>query len=58
MSSLLKPQIIQNKIITYFDDDVTQDTTTDTMLPTLDKYQKILKTENLQSVSDESFFLL
>ena len=35
-----------------------QDTTTDTMLQTLDKYHQFLKTENLKAAPDESIFFL
>ena len=42
MSSIFKPLIHKNEIITYLDDVFIQDTTTDTMLPTLDTYHKIL----------------
>ena len=43
MSSIFKPLIRKNKIITYIDDVFIQDTTTDKMLQTLDQYHFILK---------------
>ena len=56
MSSIFKPLIRKNKIITYLDDVVIQDTTTDTTLQTLTQYHTILKNENLKAAPDESFF--
>ena len=56
MSSIFKPRIRKNKIITYLDDFFIQDTTTDTMLQTIDQYHNILKNENVKAVPDKSFF--
>ena len=41
MSSIFKPLIRKNKIITYLYDVLFQDTATDTMLQTLNQYQSI-----------------
>ena len=56
MSSIFKPLIRRNKIITYLDDVFIQDTTTDTMLQTLNEYHTILANENLKAAPDKSFF--
>ena len=45
-------------IITYLDDVFIQDTTTDTILQTLDQHHKILKNENLKAAPDKSLFSL
>ena len=58
MSSIFKPLIRKNKIFTYLDDFIIQDTTTDTMFQTLDQYHTILKHENLKAAPDKSFFFL
>ena len=58
MSSIFKPLVRKNKIITYPDNVFIQDTTTDTMLRTLEHYQQILKNENLKTAPDKSFFFL
>ena len=58
MSSIFKPLIRKNKIITYFDDVFIQDTTTDKILQTLTHYHTILKNENLKAAPDKSFFFL
>ena len=58
MSSIFEPLNRKNKIFTYLDDVFIQDTTTDTMLQTLDQYHNILKNENLKAASDKSFFFL
>ena len=50
MSSIFKPLIRKNKIITHLDDIFIQDTTTDN--------HTILKHENLKTAPDKSFFLL
>ena len=54
MSSIFKPLIRKNKFVTYLV--FIQDTTTDTMLQTIDKNHKILKDENLTAAPDKSFF--
>ena len=43
-------------MITYLDDVLIQDTTTDTMLQTLTQYHTILKNENLKAAPDKSVF--
>ena len=58
MSSIVKPLVRKNKIITYLDDVFIQDTTTDTMLQTLTQYHTILKNENFKAAPDNSFFSL
>ena len=58
MSSIFKPLITKNKIITYLDDVFIKDTTTDTMLQTMNEYHAILENENLRAAPDKSFFLL
>ena len=58
MSSIFKIIIRKIEIITYFDDDFMQNTTTDKMLQTLDQYHNILKNENLKAAPDKSFFFL
>ena len=58
MSSIFKPLIRKNKIITYLDDVFIQHTTTDTMLQTLPQYDSILNNENLKAAPDKSFFFL
>ena len=58
MSSILKPLIRKNKLITYLNDVFIQDTTTDTMLQTLTEYRTILEKENLEAAPDKSFFFL
>ena len=58
MSSIFKPLIRKNKIITYLDDVFIHDTTTDTMLQTLTQYHTILENENLKAATDKSFFFL
>ena len=57
ISSIFKPLIRKNKIITYLDDLFIQDTTTDTMLQTLTQYHTILENEILKAAPDKSFFL-
>ena len=47
MSSIFRPLIRKNKMITYLDDVFFQDTTTDTMLQTLTQYHTILEHDNL-----------
>ena len=56
MISIFKPRIRKNKFITYLDDFFIQDTTTDTMLQTIDQHHNILKIENVKAVPDKSFF--
>ena len=56
MSSIFKPLICKNKVITYLDDIFSQDITTNTMLQTLDQFHYILKNENLEAAPDKSFF--
>ena len=56
MSSIFKPLIRKNKIITYLDDVFIQDNTTDTTLKTLDHYHEILKIENFKTTTEKSFF--
>ena len=58
MSSIFEPLIRKNKIITYLDAVFFQDTSTDTMLRTLDQNHKILLNENLKAAPDKSFFFL
>ena len=58
MSSISKQLIRKNKFITYLDEVFIQDTTTDTMLQTIDQYQKILKNENLKAAQDKSLIFL
>ena len=62
ISSLLsinfKPLIRKNKIITYLVDIFIQDTTTDTMLQTLDQYHNFLENENLKAAPDKFFFFV
>ena len=60
MSSFFKQIIRKNKIITmkYLDDVFIQDTTTDTMLLTLDQYHNIFKNEKLKAAPDKFFFIL
>ena len=58
MSSNVKPSIRKNKLNTYLDDVFIQDTTTDTLLQTLNHYHTILKNENLKAALDKSFFFL
>ena len=57
LSSIFKPLICKNKVITYLDDVFIQDTTADTMLQPLEQSHKILKNENFKSAADECFFL-
>ena len=56
MISFFKPRIRNKKFITYLDDFFIQDTTTDTMLQTIDQHHNILKIENVKAVPDKSFF--
>ena len=58
MSSIFKPLIRKNKIITCLDDVLIPDTTTDTTLQTLTHYSTILKNENLKAAPDKSSFFL
>ena len=58
MSSIFKPLIRKNKIITYLDDVFIQDNTTDKTLQTFYQYNKILKNENTKATPDKSFFFL
>ena len=58
MSSIFKPLIRKNKVITYLDDVFIQDTTADTMLQTLEQCHNILYIENLKAAPDKSFFFL
>ena len=58
MSSIFKPLIRKNKIITYLDDVFIQGTTTDTMLQILTQYHTILKNENFKAAPDKSFLFL
>ena len=58
MSSIFKPLIRENKVITYLDDVFIQDTTADTMLQTLEQYHHIMHKENLKAAPDKSFFFL
>ena len=58
MRNIFKQLICQTKIITYLDDVFNQDTTTDTILQTQNKYHKFLDTENLKAAQDKSFFFL
>ena len=58
MSSIFKPLIRKNKIITYLDDVFIQDTTTDTLLQTINQYHPISENENLEAAPDKSFFFL
>ena len=58
MGSIFKPLIGKNEIITNLDDVFIQDTTTDTMLQTLDQYHNILKNEKPTATPDKSFFFL
>ena len=58
MSSIFKPLIRKNKIITYLDDVFIQDTTTDTMLQTLTQNHTDLEKENRKAAPDKSFFFL
>ena len=58
MSSVFKPLIRKNKIITYLNDVFIQDTTTDTLLLTLTQYHIVLESENLKAAPDKSFFFL
>ena len=58
MSSIFKPLIRKNKIITYLHDVFIQDTTTETILQILDQYHNVLKNENLKAAPDKSFFFL
>ena len=57
MSSIFKPLIRKNKVITYLDNFFIQDTTTDTMLQTLTQYHTFLENENLKAAPDKVFFL-
>ena len=56
MSGIFKPLLRKIKIITNLDDVFIQDTTTDTMLQTLDQYHNVLKNENLKAAPDKLFF--
>ena len=58
MSSIFKPLIRNNKIITYLDDVFIQDTATDTMLRKLNEYHTVLENEHLKVAPDKSFFFL
>ena len=58
MSNSFKPLIRKNKIIRYLDDVFIQDTTTDTMLHTLEQDHNNLKKENLKGTPDKFFFIL
>ena len=58
MSSIFKPLIRKIKIIPYLDDDFIQDTTTDTILQTLNEYHTILANENFKTARVKSFFFL
>ena len=58
MSSIFKPLIRKNKIITYLDVVFIQDTTPVEMLKTLTQYHTMLKNENLKAAPDKSFFFL
>ena len=58
MSSIFKPLLGKNKIITYLDDVFIQDTTPDEMLQTLMQYNTNLENENLKAAPDKPFFFL
>ena len=56
MSSIFKPLIRKNKIITYLDEIFIQDTTTETMLQTLTQCHTILENKNFKAAPDKYFF--
>ena len=58
MSSIFKSLIRKNRIIKYLDDVFIQDTTTDTVLQTLDHFHKTLKNKNRKAAPEKAFFFL